>query len=146
MVRRKNKRPDATGVMYVEAPEPPEDLTGEARAEWERIVPEIEAAGYLTTLDRGALTRYCKAWGEYCELTQNLAATGKLVRNRNGDLVRNPLWLMRNTVEQTMYTLGRELGLSPSSRRRMDVKHQRYEEEETAKPSNVVDWKERLAQ
>ena len=55
-------RPDEPEVPPGE-PRCPAVLDGEARAEWERIVPELLDAGVLTQIDRAALTGYCSAWG-----------------------------------------------------------------------------------
>lgn len=54
----------------VEAPECPAHIEGEARVEWERIVPHLLALGLLSQIDRAALTGYCDAWGEYVEATR----------------------------------------------------------------------------
>ncbi len=55
--RRRNKRLNTGKAISVAAPGMPENFAGEAAAEWERVVPEIEAMGLLATLDRGALIR-----------------------------------------------------------------------------------------
>jgi len=69
----------------VEAPECPEHLEGEARAEWERIVPHLVSLGLVSQIDRAALTAYCDTWGEYVEtcaviktMREQFAATGSL--------------------------------------------------------------------
>ena len=123
--RRRNKRLSTGKRIEVAAPSMPDDLDGEAAAEWERVVPEIEAMGLLATLDRGALIRYCRGWADWCELDQRLRATGMLVRGRRDDgLVRNPLWMMRSDIEATLRELGKQLGLTPASRLRAGVKHE----------------------
>ncbi len=99
------------------SPPTPKTLTGEARAEWRRIVPDLEAIGELETVDRSILLRYCVAWGDWHELNTQLQATSKLIRGARGNLVRNPLWIMRSDIESTLSDLGRQLGLSPASRR-----------------------------
>ena len=45
--RRRNKRLSTGKTIPVAAPEMPDDMDGEAAAEWERIVPDIEAMGLL---------------------------------------------------------------------------------------------------
>ena len=89
--RRRNKCLSTGKRIEVAAPPMPADLDGEAAAEWERIVPEIEAMGILATLDRGALVRYCRGWADWCELDETLRATRLLVKGRRNGLVRNPL-------------------------------------------------------
>jgi phage terminase small subunit len=41
--RRRNKRPNRGKHIAVGQPEMPDDLAAEAVAEWQRVVPEIEA-------------------------------------------------------------------------------------------------------
>ncbi len=47
------------------APEPPEWLTGEAAAEWKRIVPELARLRLISTVSRGTLAAYCASWAQY---------------------------------------------------------------------------------
>lgn len=56
----------------VEAPECPAHLEGEARAEWERIVPFLVSLGLVSQIDRAALAGYCDAWGEYVWACQRI--------------------------------------------------------------------------
>jgi phage terminase small subunit len=44
------------------APEPPDWLDGEAKAEWDRVVPELERLDLLKPTDLGALVAYCENW------------------------------------------------------------------------------------
>ncbi len=122
--RRRNKRLSSGKRIEVAAPQMPDDLDGEAAAEWDRIVPEIEAMGLLATLDRGILVRYCRGWADWCELDEKLRATGMLVKGRGDGLVRNPLSMMRSDIEATLRELGKQLGLTPASRLRAGVKHE----------------------
>lgn len=121
--RRRNKRPAPAGTVVVERPTKPKDLTGEAAKEWNRIVPELMRAGYLTKLERGALIRYCRAWEEWLEVADKLKRDGSIIPGYRGQLIRNPLWLVRNDLEKTLSDLGSKLGLVPGPRLRMDVEH-----------------------
>lgn len=119
---RRNKR-EVTGTVVRGRPTMPSDLPKEAKAEWRRIVPELERSGMLTKLDRGLLIRYCTAWADWHELDAQLAKTGRLVKGRDGLLVRSPLWLMRRDAEKVVTELGRQLGLTPDARIRSGLKH-----------------------
>src|SRR4051812_21548502 len=44
------------------APECPKELQGEARAEWQRIVPDLDQIGLLARADRAVLMSYCQTW------------------------------------------------------------------------------------
>ena len=122
--RRRNKRASSGKTIPVAAPEMPDDMDGEAAAEWERIVPDIEAMGLIASLDRGVLIRYCRGWATWLDLDEKLRATGLLVKGARDGLVRNPLWMMRSDVEATLEALGKQLGLTPAARLRAGVKHE----------------------
>ena len=121
--RRRNAR-EVTGRVTVAHPTKPRSLSGEAAAEWNRIVPELERSGILSTIDRALLVRYCTAWADWVELDRLLAQGGKIVRGQKGNLVRSPAWLMRRDAEQTLAELGRQLGLTPIARLRAGITHE----------------------
>jgi P27 family predicted phage terminase small subunit len=120
---RRNRRP-STGRVTVSHPSKPRSLTGEAAAEWSRVVPELERSGILSTVDRALLVRYCTAWADWVELDRLLQQGGKIVRGQKGNLVRSPAWLMRKDAEQTLIELGRQLGLTPVARLRAGITHE----------------------
>lgn len=121
-VRRNPRR--SAGRMTVSHPSKPRSLTGEAAAEWNRVVPELERSGILSTVDRALLVRYCTAWADWVELDRLLQQGGKIVRGQKGNLVRSPAWLMRKDAEQTLIELGRQLGLTPVARLRAGITHE----------------------
>ena len=143
--RRRNKKASTGKRIPVAAPQMPDDLGGEAAAEWERVVPEIESMGLLATLDRAVLVRYCRGWADWCELDEKLQATGLLVQGARSGLVRNPLWMMRSDIEVTLEALGKQLGLTPAARLRAGVKHEVPEvNEDKARVVAIKDYKKRL--
>ena len=143
--RRRNKRLSTGKRIEVAAPEMPDDLDGEAAAEWERIVPEIEAMGLIATLDRGVLIRYCRGWAAWVDLDEKLRSTGLLVQGARDGLVRNPLWMMRSDVEATLEALGKQLGLTPAARLRAGVKHEEPQASDSkARITSIEDYRKRL--
>ena len=58
----------------------PRDLTGEARAEWDRMVVRLEAVGTLSTIDDAALRRYCKLHAETEAIESDKARLERLSR------------------------------------------------------------------
>ena len=134
--RRRNPRRTTGKVATVARPGMPRILSPEAKAEWRRVVPELEEMGVLVTVDRAVLIRYRTAWADWIELQELLSKSGKLIRGQKGNLVRNPLLLIRRDVEATLSDLGRQLGLSPSARLRADIAHERPTSEET--PAGVL--------
>jgi P27 family predicted phage terminase small subunit len=115
----------------------PATLRGEARAEWRRVVKHLEALGAISAVDRSLLIRYATAWGDWIELDELLKGSGRLVQGQKGNLVRNPLWLLRRDAEASLNELARELALSPAARLRMGFEH-RFEEPEDAGEDEIV--------
>lgn len=120
-VRRRNKKPAPAGTVAVARPTKPQNITGEAAKEWNRIVPELLGANYLAKLDRAVLIRYCRAWARWVKVEAALDAD--LVTGVSGSDVRNPLWLVLAGLEKTLSDLGGKLGLDPASRRRRHIEH-----------------------
>lgn len=81
--RRPVEAPKPTGRARKGRPPKPPELTGEAAAEWDRIIPELEAAGWLSVVDRAGLAAYCLAWA------QMVWADGVLLRD--GAVVEEPV-------------------------------------------------------
>ena len=123
VARRRNKRPETGREILVGRPTLPRTLTGEAAAEWRRVVPQLEQAGLIAKVDRAVLIRYCTLWADYVEIDANLQTTGKLIKGRRDGVVRNPLWIMRNDALDRLSEMGRQLGLSPVARIRIGVEH-----------------------
>ena len=127
--RRRNKRTVA-GTVPTGRPVMPASLKGEARKEWLRVVPVLTAMGILATVDRAVLIRYCLAWAEWLELDAALGQTGRLLRGRDGNPVRNPLWAQRRDTAATLDVLATQLGLTPMARLRHNISHQAPADEE----------------
>ncbi len=102
----------------------PATLSAEAKREWRRIVPVIDAMGILTTVDRAVLVRYCTAWADWVELDAQIAKSSRLIQGRDGNLVRNPLWLLRRDAAAEVAALSVQLGLTPVARLRSNIKHE----------------------
>ena len=145
--RRRNKRHTSGKYVTIARPALPRDLAAEAKAEWRRVVPELEEIGLLATIDRAVLIRYCTAWADWLELQKLLQQSGKVLKGARGHIVRNPLWFMKNDAEQTVSDLGKQLGLTPVARLRAGVVHERPAEkdDEADGPTAIEEYKRRLS-
>ncbi len=132
--RRRNRRPSSGKFVVIARPPMPRDLPEEAKAEWRRVVPELEQMGMLATVDRAVLIRYCTAWSDWLELNRLLQQSGKLLKGRQGTLVRNPLWFLKQDAEQTLTDLGKQLGLAPVARLRAGIRHEPPKDEDELLP------------
>lgn len=107
------------------APTPPAWLKDEALAEWGRVVPELEAIGLLSVVDRAALTAYCESWATFADATKDIHARGTIVEGRDGNLVKNPSVSMQRDALGQIKAWVSEFGLTPSSRARMQLPSER---------------------
>jgi P27 family predicted phage terminase small subunit len=123
----------------------PRDLPAEARAEWKRVVPELEGIGILASIDRALLVRYCCAWADWLELQRLIQTSGKVLKGPRGHLVRNPLWFQLQDAGATVSELGRQLGLSPVARMRAGIAHERPDlDEESPGVAAIEEYRRRL--
>lgn len=54
-------------------PEPPPELSADAREEWDRTSLRLYAAGLLTGIDGSVLAAYCQAYGRWVQAERALA-------------------------------------------------------------------------
>lgn len=119
------RAPDGTKakriVLPPKAPAPPKGLPAAASAEWRRVVPELERAGVLSTIDRGVLVAYCLAWSHMMEAEEELKKGGLIRSGREGTVVKSPAWQVWREANRTMILAARECYLTPTARLRIPV-------------------------
>jgi len=103
------------------APNPPHWLTREALAEWGRVVPELEAIGLLSVVDRAALTAYVCSWATFAECAQDIEDRGVMVTGRDGFAVKNPSVGMQRDALAQIKVWCSQFGLTPSARASMQL-------------------------
>ena len=115
------------------APERPSWLVGEARREWERVVPELEKLGLLTVVDGAALAAYCQAYATMVQAEKELRAhlrqhkklTVTYVNKAGADNeVPHPAIKIARDAATTMKAFMTEFGLTPASRVRLATPRQ----------------------
>ncbi len=104
----------------------PEWLDGDAKACWDRLVPQLETMGVLTRIDENALARYCQIWSEWRQCTDFIKKRGYEypMRDEKGEvkcLVQFPRVGARNKLAQELARLEAEFGMTPSARSRIQV-------------------------
>ena len=100
-------------------PECPDFLNEVARAEWNRVVPILAAAGTLTELDRGAVAAYCFWWEAFDEAVQKLNKYGKMMKSKQDQIYQSPYMSQASQASKQMHIWAAELGLTSSSRTRL---------------------------
>jgi len=108
-------------------PAPPLWLDDHARAEWGRIVPELNALGLLSCLDMSSLVGYVTTWSEFVQAEREIAeyrdANGGRITftTPNGALQQIPAVGVRNKAARLLLAFAAEFGLSPSARAAIDM-------------------------
>ncbi len=99
----------------------PKHLTGAAKTEWKRIVPELDKIGLLTQIDRSALAAYCEAYREWKEACELMEGKSLLIRTEAGNIIQNPLVGIKHKAAEHMHKFLTEFGMTPASRTRISV-------------------------
>ena len=102
----------------------PSWMTPYAKTEWRYIVPQLDALGMLTGVDRATLVTYCEAVGTLREATEALQREGNspVIRTTNGNYIQNPWIGIRNKASAEVLKYAVEFGMTPSARSRFEVK------------------------
>lgn len=100
------------------APEPPEWLSAEARAEWDRVIPGLERLDLLKPEDRAVLATYCEVWSTLVDATALVRTDGILLTNpENGRRYKNPALSAAEAAAAQLRTYAALFGLSPAAER-----------------------------
>lgn len=102
-------------------PSCPTWLDPEAKAEWKRVVPELERLGLLALIDRGAVAAYCQAWSEFHTATQTLQKEGRTLTTDKGYTYPHPAVAQQRSAWQAVRQFSALFGLDPSSRSKIQV-------------------------
>ena len=100
-------------------PDPPASMDGEARAEWDRIAPELAKLGVLSRIDRTMLTLYCEAWADYLDASEKVKTTGKVLKTEAGNFQENPYFSIKKRCAELCHKFAVEFGMSAASRTRI---------------------------
>jgi P27 family predicted phage terminase small subunit len=95
-------------------PVPPEWLSPEAAAEWQRVAPELARLDLLKPADRAGLAAYCETWSEYVAATRALQAHGGLTHVVNQGEIAHPAVAVRRNAGRELRMWAGRFGLTPS--------------------------------
>lgn len=102
------------------APAPPSWLSKEAKAEWRRVVPELERLGLLKAGDRSGLANYCETWATFVAATKRVQSEGLTVEIAQG-MVAHPAVAIARNAGKEIRSWCAEFGLTPSSEGRLNI-------------------------
>jgi len=92
-----------------------------ALAEWRRLAPILRRVRLVTEADRSALMALCVEWARYLDATAEVARLGMVVKAPSGYPMPNPYLSIATKALMGCMKLWPELGLTPSSRSRVQV-------------------------
>ncbi|MCP3800334.1 phage terminase small subunit P27 family [Allokutzneria sp. A3M-2-11 16] len=95
--------------------QPPDWLSADARAVWDRLAPGLIAKGVLTVWDCDAFTVLVEALARYKNATALVNGSHLLVQGAGG-LVKNPALQIQAEAERTFLAYAARFGLTPSDR------------------------------
>lgn len=105
-----------------EAPDPPDWLSPEAHAEWNRVVPGLERLDILKAEDRAMLTIYCETWSQYVAAVHTVRAEGTTLTNPDSGRVHaHPAVSIATGTAAQMLRYAAEFGLTPSAEQRLST-------------------------
>jgi P27 family predicted phage terminase small subunit len=96
-------------------------LEGEAKTEWNRIVPELQRLRLLTKVDITALIGYCQSWARYVEAEQYLSKNDTVFVTETGYMQQVPQVGMAQKYLKLCQSFMTEFGLTPSSRAKLSI-------------------------
>lgn len=102
-------------------PECPEHLNEAARAEWDRLAPQLCELRVLSDLDAAALGAYCQTFARWADAERHVQEGGAVIQTPNGCLQVNPWLSVCHESLRQMRAYLVELGLTPSARTRLQV-------------------------
>lgn len=134
-------------------PEAPDWLPDEARAEWDRVVPELSRLELIKPVDRSSLTAYCLAWQRLVDAhklqTEHQIVEVEAIKDANGDvtdvvsldghgllaknsqgLVRAPWIAIIEAASKELRAWAGEFGFTPSAENKLSVQESGNDEED----------------
>lgn len=103
-------------------PEPPSWLPNAARAEWDRVVPELQRLQLLKPIDRAALTAYCLTWDRLVRAQQEMEEDGSVLAMNSQGRVRHPAVAVIEAASKELRAWAAEFGLTPAQEVRVGGK------------------------
>lgn len=97
----------------------PSWLEPEAKKEWKRLAPSLEAMGVLTQVDLTAFAGYCQAYARWREAEEFLTQHGSIFKTPSGYVQQVPQVSIAQQNLKIMQSFCAEFGLTPATRARI---------------------------
>ena len=110
-------------------PPAPDELDQDAKAEWERGGALLVGQRVVTEGDLPILTMYCAVWSQWLQAQRALMQHGLMVVDDKGAAKISPWFTVAEKTGLELRRVAAELGLTPSSRARLQVDPQHAQKE-----------------
>lgn len=94
-------------------------LEPEAKKEWKRLAPSLEAMGVLTQADLTAFAGYCQAYARWKEAEEFISQHGSIFQTTSGYVQQVPQVSIAQQNLKIMQSFCSEFGLTPATRARI---------------------------
>nr|DAR21912.1 MAG TPA: terminase small subunit [Caudoviricetes sp.] len=94
-------------------------LEAEAKKEWKRLAPSLEAMGVLTQADLTAFAGYCQAYARWKEAEEFISQHGSIFQTPSGYVQQVPQVSIAQQNLKIMQSFCSEFGLTPATRARI---------------------------
>jgi P27 family predicted phage terminase small subunit len=103
-----------------QAPSMPSWLSTEAKAEWKRIVPELERLNIVAPTHRAVLSALCECWSTYVDAVKLHRAEGLVLTNPTTERMhQHPAVGIAHNAAAQFLQFAREFGLTASAEQRL---------------------------
>ena len=109
---------DVPGFKRI-APDPPEWMPDEAKAEWWRVVDELSRLEILKPIDRAALSAYCLTWDRLVTAQRELNLNNSVLGRNSQGVCRHPAVAVIEAASKELRAWAAEFGLTPSAESRL---------------------------
>lgn len=97
----------------------PDWLDDNAKTEWDRVAPELHAAGMLNPADCMLLASYCQAYSQWMQSELQVRVDGLMIDGPSGNKVLHPAARHSVKLLSEVRRAAGEFGFSPASRTRV---------------------------
>ena len=94
-------------------------LEPEAQIEWQRLAPELERLGLLTSVDQAAFAAYCSAYARWVAAELMVREEGMTFVTNNGYIQQHPAVGISTRALEQMKGYLQQFGMTPASRARL---------------------------
>ena len=102
-------------------PQPPDYLCYIGRAEWDRIVPMLEASKVMSLRHQHTLAAYCDALADMVKANNELQQHGATFMDDKGRVMNHPAWYRKKDSRLHMLRLAEQFGLTASALARVSA-------------------------